>query len=170
MKKSMRTILLVSLLGIPQLPGQSFAPTGTTTISVSVGAEASISVTSSTTTLTGAAFANYTGTTNFLYKVRTSPATGAGAITSQVTTDFSPANGPSVASPPTAGDTLTYTCSAAAPATACSGTQTASTSAGTSVATFGADNRSTNAGNSGSVAWILTNDSQYTAGSYSAVV
>ena len=164
-------VLLASLLGIPALRGQSFGPTGSTTLSVTVGAEASISVTNSTTTLTGtAAFANYTGTTNLLYKIRTSPGSGTGAITAQVTTDFSPAGGPSVASPPTAGDALTYTCTVAAPGTACTGTQTASTTVSTPVAAFGAGAGTASAGNAASLAWILTNDAVYQPGTYSATV
>jgi hypothetical protein len=165
----LKVALLSAAITIPGLQAQSFGPTGTTTISVTVGAEASIAVTTSTTTLTGAAFADYTGTTNLLYKIRTS-ASGSGAITAQVTTDFSPANGPSVATPPTAGDALTYTCTVAAPGTACSGTQTASTTAATPVASFGADNRSANSGNAAALAWTLTNDSTYKAGTYSATV
>ena len=87
-----------------------------------------------------------------------------------MTTDFSPAGGPSVASPPTAGDTLTYTCTVSAPGSACSGSQTASTTVATPVATFGADAHSAAAGNSASVDWTLTNDPVYKAGTYSATV
>ncbi len=149
-----------------------FATTGTTTVSVTVGAEAAIRIDTSTTTLTTAAttFAAYTGTTSLTYKIRTTQSTGTGAITSRVTTDFAPTGGPSVATPPTAGDLLQYTCTIASPGTACSGTQTASTSADTSVATFGADARSALAGNSGSVAWTLTNDPVYKTGTYTATV
>lgn len=165
-----KTALLAALVSSPAIRAQSFGPTGTTTLSVTVGAEASISVTNSTTTLAGAAFADYTGTTNLVYRIRTSPGTGTGTITAQVTSDFSGSDGPSVATPPTAGDALTYTCTVSAPGTACSGTQTASTTAPTPVASFGADARSENAGNSASVAWILTNDAQYQAGTYTATV
>jgi hypothetical protein len=69
---------------------------------------------------------------------------------------------------PNAGDSLTYTCTVAAPGTACSGSQTASTTASTPVASFGADAHAT--GNAGSVAWSLTNDPLYPTGSYSATV
>jgi hypothetical protein len=151
--------------------GQSFGPTGTTALTVAVGVEAQISVTNATTNLTDAsAFADYAGTTNLVYKIRTAPSTGTGSITAQVTSDFSPANGPSVATPPNAGDALTYTCTVSAPGTACAGTQTASTTVATSVATFGADAHSVTAGNSASVAWTLTNDAAYRAGTYSATV
>ena len=113
---------------------------------------------------------NYTGTTSLTYKVRTTKVGGSGAITLKVTTDFGPAGGPSVATPPTAGDTLAYTCTLTSPGTACSGSQTASTAAGTPVGTFGADAKSASAGNGGTVAWTLTNDPQYSTGTYTAIV
>jgi hypothetical protein len=148
-----------------------FAATGTTTVSVSVSAEASLQVNTATTTLTSASiFGNYTGTTSLTYKIRTTQSTGTGAITLHVTSDFSPANGPSVATPPTAGDTLAYTCTVASPGTACSGSQTSSTSTSTGVGTFGAGASSALAGNSASVAWTLANDPVYKTGSYTATV
>ena len=82
----------------------------------------------------------------------------------------SPGNGPSVQNPPTAGDTLSYGCTVAAPGTPCSGSVTAQFQVDTSVATFGANARSARAGNSGSLAWVLTNDPQYETGNYEAVV
>jgi len=75
---------------------------------------------------------------------------------------------PQVATPPTAGDVLAYTCTVSAPATQCSGTVNSSTAAATSVATFGADAHSASAGNAGSVAWSLTDDPTYKTGAYSA--
>jgi hypothetical protein len=146
------------------------AQTGTTNLSVTVSAEASITINTATTTLTSAsAFAPFTGTTSYTYIIRTSDSTGTGSIQLQITTDFSPSGGPSVATPPTAGDRLAYTCSVASPGTACSGTINSSTSAQTSVATFGADAHSAVAGNSGSVSWSLTDDPKYKNGSYTAV-
>lgn len=147
-----------------------FASSGTTTMSVTVQPEAAIRIDTSVTTLTstGTAFSNYTGTTSFTYKIRTLASGGSGAIQLQVTADFSPANGPSVASPPTAGDQLTYVCTVSAPGTACTGTQVASTTAATAVATFGAAASSTSNGNSGSLSWTLTNDPAYHTGSYTA--
>jgi hypothetical protein len=150
-----------------------FAGTGTTTVSVTVANEAAIRIDTPATSLTngGTIFNNFTGTTNFTYKLRTSKTTGAGTITLQVTTDFSPGGGPSVATPPTAGDALAYTCTVASPGTGCSGAQTSSTSAATSVATFGADSHSAATGTgSNSVNWTLTNDPLYQTGSYSATV
>ena len=140
-------------------------------MNVTILPEAAITINTATTSLTaGTPFANYTGTTNFTYKIRTTPTTGNGNVQLEVTTDFSPANGPSVGSPPSGSDRLSYTCTVASPGTACSGSINSSTSATTSVATFGADAHSATAGNSGSVAWTLTNDAAYKAGSYTAVV
>jgi hypothetical protein len=147
-----------------------FGPTGTTTLQVAVASEAAIRIDTGTTNLVSAgSFANYTGSTNYTYKIRTTAVGGTGSITLQITTDFAPAGGPSVAAPPTVGDTLDYTCTAVAPATGCAGTVTASTTAATSVASFGADARSLAAGTGGnSVNWALTNDPQYATGTYQA--
>jgi hypothetical protein len=118
----------------------------------------------------GTIFNPYTGTTNLTYKIRTTQSTGTGNVTLKVTSDFSPANGPSVTTPPSAGDALTYTCTATAPATGCSSATTASTASATSVATFGAGASSANAGNAASTVWSLTNDPVYHTGSYTATV
>ena len=164
-------IVLIAPVCFMGTASAQFAPTGTTTVSVTIGAEAALQVNTSTTTLTSAGiFADYTGTTSLTYKIRTTQSTGSGTITLKVTTDFAPANGPSVASPPTGGDTLSYTCTVSAPGTACSGPVTSSTSASTSVATFGAGASSALAGNAASVAWDLKNDPLYKTGSYSATV
>jgi hypothetical protein len=161
------------LLGLAGAARAQFASTGTTTLSVTVAADAGLQVNTATTTMTasGTAFSgSYTGTTSLTYKIRTTSSTGSGTITLKVTSDFSPAGGPSVLSPPTAGDTLTYTCTLTSPGTGCSGSQTASTTSSTSVGTFGAGAKSASGGNTGSVAWTLTNDPSYTTGTYSATV
>jgi hypothetical protein len=138
---------------------------------VTIGAEAAIEINTTTTTLTaGSSFADYTGTTNYTYKIRTTATSGSGSITLKVTTDFAPAGGPSVATPPTAGDALDYTCTVTSPGTACSGTQTSSTTSSTPVTTFGAGAKSAVGGNTGTVAWTLTDDPQYATGAYAATV
>lgn len=165
-------LLCAALIWAPAGRAQTFAATGTTSVGVTVVAEASLSVTTATTTMTsvGTLFANYTGTTNLVYKIRTTASTGSGSITAEVTTDFAPAGGPSVASPPTAGDALTYTCTGAASGTPCSGSQTSSTTAATSVATFGAGASSSYAGDAAGLNWTLTNDPKYATGAYAATV
>ncbi|MCC7497220.1 MAG: hypothetical protein IT160_06560 [Bryobacterales bacterium] len=163
-------VLVVFVAASPAAFGQ-WAATGTTNISVTVGPEAAISVNSATPLTTGTTlFDDYTGTTAFSYKVRTTKAGGSGSVTAQVLTDFSPGNGPSVQTPPTAGDTLSYGCTVAGPGTACSGSITAQYQTDTNVATFGANAHSSKAGDSGSLAWVLTNDPKYETGSYQAVV
>jgi hypothetical protein len=168
MRKLLGPVIL-GLLSSVSLFAQ-FGPTGTTTLQVVVATEAAIQVDTATTNLTSAgSFADFTGSTDYTYKIRTSQVGGTGAITVQITSDFAPAGGPSVAAPPSPGDSLDFTCTAVAPATGCAGTQAASTVAATNVATFGADARSALAGNGGnSVDWTLTNDPQYATGTYNA--
>jgi hypothetical protein len=145
-----------------------FAATGTTNITVGVQAEAAIQVDTATTPLTSTGlFADFTGTTNFTYKIRTTRSTGTGKITAQVTKDFVGATGGS--GPKAADNVLTYGCTVSSPATQCTGPVTAAT-AETNVATFAANARSAKAGNSGSVGWTLVNDPQYEVDSYSAEV
>ena len=165
--KRVMLALLLGTLGSTSLFAQ-FGPTGTTSVQVTVVAEAGIQIDTATTTLTtGGLFSDYTGTTNYTYKTRTSTGGGAGTITLNLAGDFSPATGPSVAS----GD-LTYNCSLTAPVTgtgiACSGPITAATT-NTNVATFGVNTHSLGAGTgSNAVDWILTNDPAYETGAYSA--
>jgi hypothetical protein len=163
-------VLLLAGFGAVSAFGQTFAATGTTTLSVAVGAEASIAINTATTTFTtpgGGLFADFTGTTNFTYKIRTAQSTGTGHIALQITTDFPGTDGPKVATPPSSGDALTYACTTAS-GTACTGPVTASTTSPTSVATFAADAHSVKAGDAGSVAWTLTNDPVYKTGTYTA--
>ena len=166
-------MLLTSLPVFAQLG----SGTGTTTLNVTVAAEAGLTVGTGATTLasTGTNFSNYTGATNLTYYVRTSATGGSGSVVLQVTSDFTPTGGPSVATPPTTGDALKYTCTVAAPGnngtgTPCASPTTAATGTATNVATFGTDARSLAAGNTASVNWTLTNDPKYKTGSYSATV
>jgi hypothetical protein len=179
-KKLMMTLALLAItVAFAALPAnaQLGSGTGTTTLNVTVGAEAGLTVAAtSNLTSVGTNFTSFTGTTALTYYIRTTQSTGAGSITAKVTTDFAPAGGPSVATPPTAGDALNYTSSGTAPGNNGTGAVmafagvTASTSAQTNVATFGADDRSLFAGNSESVAWTLTNDPKYKTGAYAATV
>jgi hypothetical protein len=173
MRKSSLILILVTLALSPMAFAQATA-TGTTTITVAIGAEATITITNGSTPLaeTGTSFTNFTGTTNFTYQIRTSQTTGSGSVTLKVTSDFTPANGPSVATPPTAGDTLTYTCtgSGGSGPTPCASAQTASTTTSTSILTMGVDKHSTSPGDSGSVVWTLVNDPKYKTGSYTSTV
>ena len=162
-------MFLISPLGHAQGLGTT---TVTNQVSVTVGAEAALTIAGAATTLTstGTNFSDYTGTTPFTYFIRTTKGSGSGFIKLQVSTDFSPVGGPSVATPLTSSDSLSYTCTASSPGTACSGSQTSSTTTQTSVATFGVDAHSTKAGNSASVSWDLSNDPLYQTGTFTAVV
>jgi hypothetical protein len=160
---------LLALAGVAQA---QFTPNGTTSLSVNVGSDAAIQISTGSTALTtssGAFGSDYTGQTAFIYKIRTSATAGTGSITLRVTTDFN-SGGPSVASPPSPGDTLNYTCTVNNPGTGCAGSLTALTTAATSVATFGSNAKSAKAGNSGSISWTLINDPQYSTGSYTATI
>ena len=170
-----KTAITIAFLALCTTVGfaQTWGTNEPATLSVVVPVEAAISIDSATTNLatTGTNFANpFTGTTAFHYKIRTGKAAGTGSITLKVTGDFDCTGGPCIATPPTSGDALTYTCTVSAPGSACGTAQTASTSVSTSVATFGADAKSTSAGNTGSVGWSLTNDPQYSTGTYTATV
>jgi hypothetical protein len=143
----------------------------TTTLSVAVGPEAELSVTAALTALSTSSttFGNpYSGTTTMNYIIRTSKSSGTGAITLQITSDFSGTGGPSVGTPPSPGDVLAYTCAVSAPGTPCSGSQAAATKAATAVGSFGAGASSSKAGNAASVAWALTDDPAYATGTYAA--
>lgn len=146
------------------------APTATITANVNPEMALTLQTPALVLTQTGNNFSPYTGTANYTYFIRTTTVGGSGAVTVEVTTDFSngAANKPSVATPPTAGDVLSYVGAVSAPGTAASAN--ASTTAQTNIATFGAAAHSTFAGNTGSVAWTLTNDPLYPTGSYTSTI
>jgi hypothetical protein len=130
-----------------------------------------------TLTKTGTAFRNFTGSLAIQYRARTTQSSGGGTITVQATSDFTPAHGPSIASPPSVGDALRYTCSGATLGTNCSGTQTVSTTASTNVVTFSASECTGGGGSCSStdpdtvtVSFTLTNDPKYKTGTYSATL
>jgi hypothetical protein len=172
--KNILTLVAAVLFTVSLAHAQLGTSTGTTTVSVTVSAEAALNITTSSTSLasTGTNFANYTGSTGLTYYVRTTQSGGSGSITLKVTSDFSPANGPSVTTPPSTGDKLAYTCTLSGVGTACTGSVTSSTSTSTSVATFGAGAHTVTfpGGDTATTAWTLTNDPKYYTGSYSATV
>jgi len=170
-KKTVFLAAVCALLILTGLAQAQPAASGTTSLSVAVSAEAALTVNTATTNLSTASttFGNpYTGSTTLTYLIRTGKTSGTGTLTLKITADFAGAGGPSVGTPPTTGDALTYTCTVSSPGTACTGSQTASTSASTPLATWGAAASSTKAGNSASVAWSLTDDPVYAAGTYTA--
>jgi hypothetical protein len=175
MKSTLRLIPLLALALLftaSRALAQTGSPTGTTTVSVTIGPQAGLTITNSSTPLTasGSNFNLFTGSTGLTYFVRTTATGGGGSITLKVTSDFSPSGGPSVASPLTSGDALTYTCTVASPGTACTGTQTASTGSQTNLATFGTNVHTSSTGSTASASWSLANDPSYKTGTYNATV
>jgi len=128
-------------------------------------------------TKTSATFNAFTGTMTLSYRERTTQGSGYGTITVKATADFTPAGGPSIANPPSAGDTFTYMCSGATLGTSCSGIQTISTTSSTNVVSIGASACtgggapcSTANPNTTNVTFTLTDDPKYKTGSYSATL
>jgi len=169
-------LLLAASSALAQL-GQ--APPYTTTLSVTIAPEIAFSVDASTTLTSAGRFADFLGTTNFTYFVRTTKVGGGGTINLYVSTDFSSCTGtgPCVGTPKDS-ETLKYTCSVVAPgnngtATGCNaGTPAAVGSANATpvVSAFSADARSLKAGNTGTIAWDLSNSPMYQTGSPTATV
>jgi len=128
-------------------------------------------------TKTSATFNAFTGAMTLSYRARSSQSTGQATITVKATADFAPTGGPSIANPPSAGDTFTYTCSGATLGIACSGMQTVSTTSATNVVSIGAS-ACTGGGapcsaanpNTVNVSFTLTDDPKYKTGSYSATL
>jgi len=125
----------------------------------------------------GNTFGNYSNTLSIQYRERTTQTSGSGNITVQATADFTPAGGPSIASPPTSSDSLGYTCSGATLGTGCSGTQKVSRTTSTNVVTFsasectgGGNPCSSYSPNTVTLSFTLTNDPKYDTGSYSATL
>jgi hypothetical protein len=126
------SVSLGMLLGcIPGARGNSV--TASQTLSANLGAQAKLAVVQASITFirAGATFTNYTGAVTVQYRVRTTPS-GSGSLVVKAMSDFSPANGPSIAN-----SDLTYTCSGATVGSACSGTQTVQTASTTNVVTVG---------------------------------
>jgi len=175
----MRLALLMTVVALLVEPVGSQAQTlGTQTLSLTLNAAGLLYGFPNSVTLskTGSVFSTYTGTLSIQYKARTS-SSGSASVTLEATADFSPAGGPSIASPPTSGDALTYTCSAATLGSNCSGTQTVSTTASTNVVSIGASTCtgggapcSTADPNTVNVNFSLTNDPKYKTGSYAATL
>jgi hypothetical protein len=138
-------------------------------------------ITASTTlTKTGSVFTTYASAApvNLQYRARTTQGTGAATITVKATTDFAcAAGGPCIATPPTAGDALTYTCTGATLGSNCSGALTIRTTTSTGVVTIPATACTGGGGTCSSVSpntlnvnFSLTDDPKYKTGSYSATL
>ncbi len=172
------TSVFVALLTLPSgLPAAT--ATITQTLQANIVAQAGFSATSYSFTLakTGNIFNTFAGSFQLLYRARTGNSAASAGITMKATSDFTPSGGPSIASPPSAGDALQYTCSGATQGTNCSGTQTVSTTASSRVITLpastctgGGPPCSSNDPNSVTLNFSLTNDPKYKSGNYAATL
>jgi hypothetical protein len=141
--------------------------TGTSVLDLTVGNEAAIVVGTTPAFTSVGIFGTYTTSTPFTYYIRTSQTSGTGSITVQFNSDWAGSGGPSITTPPTAGDYLSYVNTVSSPGTIGAAGNITALSSPYSVATFGANATSAISGNPGSVAWSLVNDPKYAQGSYS---
>jgi hypothetical protein len=174
----MGLVLLVFLLAPVGM--RAVTATVTQTLQVTIAPQGAFTTTAYNMPLTktGTLFnSSFAGVLNLLYRARTGTSITTAGITVKASTEFSPAGGPSIASPPTAGDALTYTCSGAALGTPCAGTQTVGTTTATRVVTFPAS-ACTGGGlpcssadpNGVTLNFTLTDDPKYKSGSYNATL
>lgn len=171
-------VALAALLIIP-LRAHAATATTTQTLQAVISPLGGLFSFPNTVTLTkaGTTFTNYAGSLTIQYDARTTASGTGGSITVKATADFTPSGGPSIASPPTSGDVLQYTCSGATLGTGCSGTQTVSTTTSTNVVTIpvsectgGGGSCSSTSPNTVNLNFALTDDPQYKVGSYSATL
>jgi hypothetical protein len=169
---STKTNILVLACALLPVSGMAFAQT-TTSLVVPIGPEASLvsAVTPNFSTSDGTFSSDYLATTTLVFKIRTTKTNGTGNIQLKVTADFGPSGGPSVVSPPTASDTLSYTVGASPHGTPATGSTTADAlNTLYPVYTFGGGASSAKVGDTGTVLWDLSNDPMYGTGSYTATV
>src|SRR5438874_3416647 len=77
----------------------AFGASATQTLNAALGALGKLSVVQSSISLThaGSTFADFTGGVTLQYKIRTNISGGSSTLTLKATSDFTPANGPSLA-------------------------------------------------------------------------
>lgn len=130
-----------------------------------------------TLTKTGTVFATYAGSLTIQYRARTTASSGTGSITVKASTDFTCASGgPCIATPPSTGDALSYTCTGATLGSNCAGSQTMSTTTAKNVVTAMPAASCTGGGSPCTTAdpntvtsnFSLSDDPKYKTGSYSA--
>ena len=161
--------LILGLLCLPR-EGRSDMASTSQSLSTQVSAYGEVSVNASFPLYTsGTAFQAYTGSVTVNYKARTSTG-GGGSLTVRAGSDFSPSNGPTVASGLTA-----LTCSGATLGTGCSGSQTLSLSVDRPVVTLPAGACTGGGGacsnsdpNLVTLNFSLGNRPQYKTGNYTA--
>ncbi|MGD0362184.1 MAG: hypothetical protein ABSC93_15020 [Bryobacteraceae bacterium] len=160
------------LFTLALIPASGSTGTGSQSLTATIGPVGSVAAPASASLITDSTtFQPFKGSLTLSYKARTSPV-GGGAITLNVSSDFSPSGGPSAAA-----GTLSYTCGGATLGTACSGSQTASTTVQTPVLTLPASACTGGGGacsgqnpNSVNLSFTLTDSPAYATGSYSAKI
>jgi hypothetical protein len=175
--------LLICLLGFGLIPSAAHSQTtlGTQTVQLITQPDGLLYGFPNSLTLShaGNLFNNYTGSVTIQYRVRTTTLVGTGSITVKASTDFVCASGgPCIATPPTAGDALTYTCTGATLGSNCAGTQTVSTTVARNVVTAipagsctgGGSPCTTASPNTVNLNFTLTDDPKYKTGSYSTTL
>lgn len=108
-------LLIAATVAISVGAGLGATGSATQTLDALIYPNAKLSVPSATMTAGGAKFSQFQVSVPNSFRTRTTPL-GGGNITLQVTSDFSPAGGPSVAS-----GSMQYTCGGSSRGTACSG-------------------------------------------------
>jgi len=168
MKTFLSALLNVILLLTLAVAARGNSVSASQSLTANLGAKAKVAVVQPAVSLvhSGGTFANFTGNVTVRYKVRTTT-TGTSTLTVAATSEFTPANGPSIA----ASD-LTYTCSGATLGTPCTGSQTVRTSTQGTVVTVGGgactgSGCSGNNPNSVSISLRLVNSPVFRTGSYS---
>jgi hypothetical protein len=178
-----RLVLLAALTALAVAPQGAHAQTilGTQTLNLIVQPDGLLYGFPNSLTLSkaGTLFNTYAGTLTVQYKARTTASSGPGNITLRATSDFVCASGgPCIATPPTTGDALTYTCTSATLGSNCAGVQTVSTASSTTVVTAipaaactgGGSPCSTADPNTVNLNFNLTDDPKYRTGAYSATL
>ena len=173
MKGAKQLVSLVGLFGLVP-PACADVANQSQTLIMNLPAAAKFISIPATTSLLGSAgsFSYFTASLPINFRIRTSAAGSASQMSLQVTTDFSPATGPSAA----AGD-LTYTCSGSSLGIACSGQATASTTSQTKLISFAASSCTGGGGicsstdpNTFTMSFQLNNSPLFKASNYAATL
>lgn len=161
------TIRFAALLLALPIAGIADTQTTTQTLSANISAAGKLSLPVNVTLTTSTTrFGDFSGGVSVSYWARTS-AGGAGSVTVQGGSEFTPATGP-------AATQVTYTCTGATLGTGCSGTQTVQTATQTSVVTIpgsvctgGGGSCSSTVPNTVQMQFNLANKPSFKTGAYS---
>jgi len=171
-KRGCERALEIALLlgGLSPLCAQTLTAGQTVAITISPAAKLNF-IPAALTLLSSGSFSAYSGSMTTQNEIRTSPS-GAGSVTLQVTSEFSPTTGPRAS----VGD-LSYQCTAASYGTVCSGIVTASGSSQTPIAAYsgasctgGGSGCSNTDPNSVNIRFSVADKSSFKTGNYTATI